>query len=168
MKTMTMMMLMNSVISLNMNHPLSMGFMLTVQTTIMCLYSSTLMSSPWFGYILFIIMIGGMMVMFMYMSSIASNEKFKLMKMKSILIITMMMTVIATITNQDLSLEETFKMMENKTIIISNEEMKSTAKFMTKFKSNLTILIMLILLLTMISVTNISSTFEGPLKKTYV
>nr|AZZ89060.1 NADH dehydrogenase subunit 6 [Plectoderini sp. SX-2018] len=167
MKTLTMAIWMNSFISPFMKHPLSLGFFLMMQTIFMCMHSSMLMSSSWYGYIMFITMIGGLMIMFMYMSSIASNEKFYMINNKINLII-LMTILILMFTNKDSTLEETTKMMENKILIINNEEMKSTSKFMMKYKSNLTIITMVTLLITMISVTNISSTFEGPLKKTYV
>nr|YP_009555984.1 NADH dehydrogenase subunit 6 [Myllocerinus aurolineatus]QBF03601.1 NADH dehydrogenase subunit 6 [Myllocerinus aurolineatus] len=41
----------------------------------------------WFSYILFLIMIGGMLVLFIYMTSIASDEKFKFSKTTSILLL---------------------------------------------------------------------------------
>nr|ALO70513.1 NADH deshydrogenase subunit 6 [Dexiogyia corticina] len=75
-----MFMLMSFIISISfmfLNHPLSMGMMLLVQTILICLITGMLNSSFWFSYILFLIMIGGMLVLFIYMTSIASNEMFK-------------------------------------------------------------------------------------------
>nr|AZZ89112.1 NADH dehydrogenase subunit 6 [Magadhaideus sp. n. SX-2018] len=166
MKFMTIMMLTSSIIIVMMRHPLSLGLMLMIQTTMMCVYSSMIMSTSWFGYILFITIIGGLMIMFMYMSSIASNEKFKTSK----ILIPMMIltTIILTMTIQDPSMEEFNKIKEIKLFTLNSEEMLSTSKFLMDYKSNLTILIMMILLLTMVAVTNISNTFEGPLKKPYV
>nr|YP_010049242.1 NADH dehydrogenase subunit 6 [Promethis valgipes]QPL15577.1 NADH dehydrogenase subunit 6 [Promethis valgipes] len=60
-----------------MKHPLSMGMMLMMQTIAISLITSNLNQSPWFSYILFLIMVGGMLILFMYMTSVASNEKFK-------------------------------------------------------------------------------------------
>nr|YP_009093776.1 NADH dehydrogenase subunit 6 [Ulomoides dermestoides]AIS67608.1 NADH dehydrogenase subunit 6 [Ulomoides dermestoides] len=65
-----------------MKHPLSMGVVLLTQTIIISLITGNLYMNLWFSYILFLIMIGGMLILFMYMTSIASNEKFSLnMKM---------------------------------------------------------------------------------------
>nr|YP_010626113.1 NADH dehydrogenase subunit 6 [Sininocellia gigantos]WBK02937.1 NADH dehydrogenase subunit 6 [Sininocellia gigantos] len=61
---------------LKMKHPLIMGFMLIMQTLLISLISGFLNNIYWFSYILFIIMIGGMMILFIYMTSLASNEKF--------------------------------------------------------------------------------------------
>nr|AEP27530.1 NADH dehydrogenase subunit 6 [Larinus turbinatus] len=62
------------------NHPLSLGCILLIQTILISLSSGFIYYNFWFSYILFLIMIGGMLVMFIYMTSIASNEKFKLPK----------------------------------------------------------------------------------------
>nr|ARH54283.1 NADH dehydrogenase subunit 6 [Curculionidae sp. 2 AH-2016] len=61
-------------------HPLSMGCILLIQTIIISLMTGSLYYNFWFSYILFLIMIGGMLVMFIYMTSIASNEKFMIPK----------------------------------------------------------------------------------------
>nr|AZZ89164.1 NADH dehydrogenase subunit 6 [Betatropis formosana] len=168
MKMVSMIMMLNSMITPQMKHPISMGFMLMTQTTLMCIYTSTIMSTSWFGFILFITMIGGMMIMFMYMSSIDSNNKFSILNKTTTTTLMTIFMIMSTMNLLDLTMEETTKLMENKFMMTNNEEMKSTSKFFMNLKYNCTIMIMMILLLTMISVTNISSTFEGPLKKLYV
>nr|YP_009971757.1 NADH dehydrogenase subunit 6 [Cucujus mniszechi]QNG56467.1 NADH dehydrogenase subunit 6 [Cucujus mniszechi] len=59
------------------NHPLSFGLVLLMQTILVALISGTITLNFWYSYILFLIMVGGMLVLFIYMTSIASNEKFK-------------------------------------------------------------------------------------------
>nr|YP_009692251.1 NADH dehydrogenase subunit 6 [Anthonomus eugenii]QEH58456.1 NADH dehydrogenase subunit 6 [Anthonomus eugenii] len=65
-----------SIMFMFMNHPLSLGGVLLAQTIVVCLFSSKFYFNYWFSYIIFLIMIGGMLVMFIYMTSLASNEKF--------------------------------------------------------------------------------------------
>nr|QNG56298.1 NADH dehydrogenase subunit 6 [Palaestes freyreissi] len=60
-----------------MNHPLSFGSILFFQTILISLITGLMSLNFWYSYILFLIMVGGMLVLFMYMTSIASNEKFK-------------------------------------------------------------------------------------------
>nr|QSZ78299.1 NADH dehydrogenase subunit 6 [Leptocimbex yanniae] len=62
--------------------PLSMGLLLLVQTVLISVNSGILSTSFWFSYILFMIMIGSMLVLFIYISSLTSNLKFKLNKKK--------------------------------------------------------------------------------------
>nr|QEG58690.1 NADH dehydrogenase subunit 6 [Oberea yaoshana] len=58
-------------------HPLSLGMILLLQTIIISLITGMMSFNYLFSYILFLIMIGGMLILFIYMTSIASNEKFK-------------------------------------------------------------------------------------------
>nr|YP_010274428.1 NADH dehydrogenase subunit 6 [Pochazia confusa]UJT96872.1 NADH dehydrogenase subunit 6 [Pochazia confusa] len=163
---MSKMIMFTSMILMTVKHPLSMGSILMIQTIMVSNKMSMDSNSSWFSYILFITIIGGMMVMFMYMSSIASNEKFKL-NMKQTIMITMMI-ILMIMMMSDSSMEYLNKMTEKKKMIMQKEEVKITTKFFNLNKMNVTILMMMILLLTMVIVTNMSSTFEGPLKKTYV
>nr|AXS65748.1 NADH dehydrogenase subunit 6 [Staphylinoidea sp. 13 KM-2017] len=60
-----------------MNHPISMSMILLIQTIMISLMTGLMKMNFWYSYILFLIMIGGLLILFMYMTSIASNEKFK-------------------------------------------------------------------------------------------
>nr|AND95991.1 NADH deshydrogenase subunit 6 [Onthophagus cf. tragus] len=73
---MIMMILLFSLFMIWTKHPLSMGMILLIQTINLSLYMGYLNSNYWYSYILFLIMIGGMLVLFIYMTSVASNEKF--------------------------------------------------------------------------------------------
>nr|YP_009002536.1 NADH dehydrogenase subunit 6 [Cherax quinquecarinatus]CDL72613.1 NADH dehydrogenase subunit 6 [Cherax quinquecarinatus] len=59
-------------------HPLSMGLTLLVQTVLICILSGLFNPSFWFSYVLFLIFLGGMLILFIYVSSLASNETFKI------------------------------------------------------------------------------------------
>nr|YP_009695358.1 NADH dehydrogenase subunit 6 [Diaphanes nubilus]QEJ81536.1 NADH dehydrogenase subunit 6 [Diaphanes nubilus] len=60
-----------------MEHPMSMGVILLIQTIIISITTSMMGINSWFSYILFLSMVGGMLILFMYMTSVASNEMFK-------------------------------------------------------------------------------------------
>nr|ALO71113.1 NADH deshydrogenase subunit 6 [Pselaphinae sp. 10 EF-2015] len=55
-------------------HPLSMGMALLIQTLIISIITSMMNNLSWFSYVLFLIFIGGMLILFMYMINVASNE----------------------------------------------------------------------------------------------
>nr|UPL65218.1 NADH dehydrogenase subunit 6 [Megaris sp.] len=57
-------------------HPMSMGICLITLTVIMAMLMNILLKSSMLAYILIIIMLSGVMVLFIYMASVASNEKF--------------------------------------------------------------------------------------------
>nr|QLY90211.1 NADH dehydrogenase subunit 6 [Hydraena gracilis] len=84
--------LMMSMMFLFMIHPLSMGMILLIQTILVSLITGYFFVNFWYSYILFIIMIGGMLVLFIYMTSVASNEKFKFSN-KLMMMLLLMMTL---------------------------------------------------------------------------
>nr|UPL65231.1 NADH dehydrogenase subunit 6 [Scantius aegyptius rossii] len=73
-----MLMLMNiiSIMLIQVNHPISMGLLIIAQTMNISLIIGLISGSFWLSYIIIIVMLSGMLVLFIYMASIASNEKF--------------------------------------------------------------------------------------------
>nr|YP_010583049.1 NADH dehydrogenase subunit 6 [Eurhadina cuii]UGN61495.1 NADH dehydrogenase subunit 6 [Eurhadina cuii] len=139
-----------------MNHPMSMGFMLMLQTITIIAIMNKILSSSWFTMITFMMMIGGLLIMFMYMSSIASNEKFKLkINMTMIIMIMIMIQDEMMIQNQINELQE---IMETKNLNLS------LTKIYNKKSMLMTMMLVLYLLLTMISVTKMVKHHKGPLR----
>nr|YP_010381602.1 NADH dehydrogenase subunit 6 [Neosymplana vittatum]UDL71977.1 NADH dehydrogenase subunit 6 [Neosymplana vittatum] len=166
---MSIFMMILSIMTPFMSHPISLGFILLIQTILISVNLFNSLESSWYSYILFITIIGGMMVMFMYMASISSNEKFEMMNLKIIMfLLTIFVLFMYTFNKTNLMNEMSTNMKEKKIIFQEFQEVKSTFKLFNFSKNKITILLLMILLITMISVTSISSSFEGPLKKTYV
>uniref|UniRef100_UPI00315DFF6A NADH dehydrogenase subunit 6 n=1 Tax=Tuerkayana magnum TaxID=3018951 RepID=UPI00315DFF6A len=65
-----------SILFTQLNHPLAMGLMLLVQTVLISITVGISTYSFWFSYILFLVFLGGMLVLFIYVASLASNETF--------------------------------------------------------------------------------------------
>lgn len=53
------------------------GLILLIQTFLICLISGIILKSFWFSYIIFLIFLGGLLILFSYILSLASNEIFK-------------------------------------------------------------------------------------------
>nr|YP_009351752.1 NADH dehydrogenase subunit 6 [Noditermes cristifrons]AQP30543.1 NADH dehydrogenase subunit 6 [Noditermes cristifrons] len=144
-----------------MKHPLAMGLMLLIQTTTVCLISGTMYSSFWFSYILFMIMIGGMLVLFMYMTSLASNEMFSpsnKMLMTMLMMLPLLMYLMPTTTNnKEMNVHET--MMES-------EITTTTTVMYNQMMGTMTTLLVLYMLMTLIVVVNIINVSKGPLRHT--
>nr|AXS66228.1 NADH dehydrogenase subunit 6 [Tenebrionoidea sp. 4 KM-2017] len=66
-----------SIITTFMLHPLSLGMILLIQTIIVSQITGMMSTNFWYSYILILVMVGGMLILFMYMTNTASNEKFK-------------------------------------------------------------------------------------------
>nr|YP_009538434.1 NADH dehydrogenase subunit 6 [Conus betulinus]AYU74159.1 NADH dehydrogenase subunit 6 [Conus betulinus] len=58
-----------------MSQPLSLGLVIMILTLFMCLVSGMTISA-WYGYILFLIYVGGLLVMFAYVAALSPNVLF--------------------------------------------------------------------------------------------
>nr|QXT44846.1 NADH dehydrogenase subunit 6 [Microchironomus tabarui] len=155
-----------------MNHPLSMGIMLMIQTITIALFTGLLTKSFWFSYSLFLIFLGGMLILFMYMTSIASNEMFKISLNLKINFMFMMMFIGALL----MIIIFDFKMVFfNKILNMDNLSLLEYKNFFTEnnftlnklynFPMNIiTILLINYLFLTLIATVKITNIFEGPLR----
>jgi len=87
--------------------------------TIICLIRGTIYRRFWFSYILFIIIIGGMLVLFIYITRLASNEIFSPSNKTLIIILPILpalLYIIPTLTNnKEINVHETI--IENEIII---------------------------------------------------
>lgn len=143
-----------------------MGATLLAQTILICLILGLINLNYWFSYILFIIIIGGLLILFIYITSIASNEKFKF----SIIII--FLTLIA------FSLILLLTLFSDYFLLNINFWVKSISFYihplilpfsLNKYLNYPTFIIFIIsilyLLICLIASVNISLTFKGPLRQ---
>nr|YP_009727915.1 NADH dehydrogenase subunit 6 [Notonecta montandoni]QHZ87290.1 NADH dehydrogenase subunit 6 [Notonecta montandoni] len=144
-------------------HPLSMGLILILQTMTVSIISGMMINSFWFSYILFIILLGGALVLFIYMASIASNEKFYFSYKMFMFTSTMMMVSIILFLLVDSMLINKIK-IESKNIFLENEQMMSLIKLFNTQTTSLTIMLVMYLLITMIAITFIVNIYEGPMR----
>nr|YP_010305140.1 NADH dehydrogenase subunit 6 [Pyrrhia umbra]ULR87046.1 NADH dehydrogenase subunit 6 [Pyrrhia umbra] len=161
-------------ISLNMffmNNPLSMGLMILIQTLLTCLLSGMLIKTYWFSYILFLTFMGGLLVLFIYVASIASNEMFKpMLNLKKISLILMIcLFLIQYIFNNNmywmnLSMNSDMNIFSDLILFLNNENKIN----LSKLYNNQTFLIMMMLVIylfiTLIAVVKITNIFYGPLR----
>nr|YP_009439698.1 NADH dehydrogenase subunit 6 [Charybdis natator]ATG83218.1 NADH dehydrogenase subunit 6 [Charybdis natator] len=145
-------------------HPLSMGLTLLIQTILISLTTGLSTYSYWFSYILFMIFLGGMLVLFIYVTSLASNESFNFSY--SILGITVVLLILITpLTFISDSLLNGFMAQ----LPLPTLNMESSNVFIISWiysinLMNFTLFIILYLLLTLIVVVKITNLFKGPLR----
>nr|URH16577.1 NADH dehydrogenase subunit 6 [Odontotermes formosanus] len=151
--------MMTSMTFTQMKHPMAMGMMLLAQTMLTCLISGMMYKSFWFSYILFMIMVGGMLVLFMYMTSLASNEMFspsnKVITAMATMTPIMMYMMPSTINNKEMSEHE---------MIMESEITTTTTIMYNQIMGTMTILLVMYMLLTLIVVVNIINVSKGPLR----
>nr|UZG66052.1 NADH dehydrogenase subunit 6 [Aquatica ficta] len=73
-------MMMMTMMFMMISHPLSMGLILLTQTLLITMWIGLLSMNFWYSFILFIIMVGQKLILFIYMTWVASNEKFSFKK----------------------------------------------------------------------------------------
>uniref|UniRef100_UPI00300254EE NADH dehydrogenase subunit 6 n=1 Tax=Theopompa maculosa TaxID=2909580 RepID=UPI00300254EE len=147
-----------------MNHPLTMGVILLFQTITICLISGSMAPSFWFSYILLLIYLGGMLVLFMYVTSIASNELF-LYSNKNLLIffIIPLMLIMLNIINVLVPMN-LFENLENY-LSMSSWPNIYLLKMYNHPINIITIMIASYLFLVLIAVVKIISIYKGPIRQ---
>nr|AXS66316.1 NADH dehydrogenase subunit 6 [Cucujoidea sp. 10 KM-2017] len=145
-----------------MNHPISLGFIILLYTISSCCFMGMFSFNFWFSYILIIIMIGGLLILFIYMTSLASNEKFNL-NWKFLVIIPLIIMISWLMKNFDYldSLSLSFNMIENKNFFLS------MSKYYNLPNLKLLMLMIIYLLISMIAVIKISMNNKGPLRQNF-
>nr|ALO76309.1 NADH deshydrogenase subunit 6 [Rhagium mordax] len=154
-----------SIMFLFLNHPLSFGLILLIQTISISMMTGIMNLNFWFSYILFLIMIGGMLILFIYMTSIASNEKFKFSYKISMLMMMFILIMLMSLLTDTYSLEMNLNSYDliNQNYIMNNNF--SLSKFLN-WPSNMIIYMMIIyLLMTLIMVVKITKIKSGPLRQ---
>nr|YP_010713154.1 NADH dehydrogenase subunit 6 [Elachiptera insignis]WDA94046.1 NADH dehydrogenase subunit 6 [Elachiptera insignis] len=161
--------LINSILFIQMNHPLAMGLVLLFQTIFISIITGLITKSFWFSYILFLIFLGGMLVLFIYVTSLASNEMFS-MSIKSFIINTfffmfMMMFIYMFMDNMMLNMNMMNEEMNSMNNYLFIKENSLSLNKLYNFPTNyITILLMNYLLITLIAVVKITKLFYGPLR----
>nr|QHD19800.1 NADH dehydrogenase subunit 6 [Afissula sp. XL-2019] len=161
-------MLIPSCLIIFLNHPLSLGFMILIQSFLTCFILGSLTLNFWYSYILILIMVGGLLILFIYMTSIASNEKFKF---NSLLFVTSSLIIFSTMA---LSVNTPFLMndlfFKNELILNLNNNYNfyySMSKFYNFPSLKIMILTIFYLLITMIASVKICKTNKGPLRQMF-
>nr|UFA47113.1 NADH dehydrogenase subunit 6 [Mitjaevia diana] len=145
-----------SSMTLFMKNPMSMGFLLLFQTLMMILLMNKILITSWFVMITFLMMIGGLVIIFIYMSSIASNEKFKIKLNLFLLLIIGLMILDEMILDNQINEKQELNFSMN--IDLSLIKIYNTKSML------MTIMLVLYLLITMISVSKMVKHYEGPLR----
>nr|UEC45806.1 NADH dehydrogenase subunit 6 [Sinopodisma hengshanica] len=167
-----MIMALSNVMNINfikLNHPMSMMLFIILQTFLIGLMSGTMMESFWLSYILFLTFLGGMLVLFIYITSIASNEMFqpKLIIMIFSVILWIIIMIILIISDKMMFMDF---FMNTETMNINNlinyQEMTfSLEKLYNNPTFIITMMMMIYLFLALLAVVKITNINQGPIRK---
>nr|QNE85947.1 NADH dehydrogenase subunit 6 [Calopteryx splendens] len=145
-----------------MKHPMSMGIVLMAQTLLICLFTNSLAQNAWFSYILFLVFMGGMLVLFIYLTSVASNELFGKKNYKAIIswVVVMMLLLPAMWVLEPLMLTNSSENAKSMKI----EGMVNLTSMFNYPYNLMTIAVIVYLFLTLIVVVKITESHSGPLR----
>nr|YP_008474369.1 NADH dehydrogenase subunit 6 [Sasakia funebris]AFN29195.1 NADH dehydrogenase subunit 6 [Sasakia funebris] len=152
------------------NHPFSMGLMILIQTLLLSLLSSMLINTYWFSYILFLIFLGGLLVLFIYVSSIASNELFKISIFNKSFFLSFFLILLMSIIFKNNLLWMNFSFNDeminffNLFLFFNNEFNINLSKLYNEQTYLLTLIMIIYLFITLIAVVKITNIFFGPLR----
>nr|AYW52243.1 NADH dehydrogenase subunit 6 [Ptilodactylidae sp. 2 ACP-2013] len=143
-------------------HPLSMGLMIIIQSVSIAFITGSFYFNFWFSYLMFIVMVGGMMILFIYMTTIASNETFKMStNLISSLIPALLTLIIFIYKNNSIPELKIYSQSTN----LMNQFLLSINKFIN-LPANLILLTLIIyLFIVLIAVVKITNISHGPLRQ---
>nr|AUN88087.1 NADH dehydrogenase subunit 6 [Somatochlora hineana] len=156
------MLIINSFLFSSMNHPMNMGITLLMQTVMMCVLTGLMSQTSWFSYILFLVFLGGMLVLFIYMTSIASNELFMKSNYYFLIFSLIIMSVML------LLMLDPFIMNNNSEDTLPNMMMANHKNVLIPLYNNptsyITVFMVLYLFLTLLVIVMITKYNKGPLR----
>nr|YP_009500763.1 NADH dehydrogenase subunit 6 [Trioza urticae]AWU49112.1 NADH dehydrogenase subunit 6 [Trioza urticae] len=148
-----------STFMMNLTHPLPLGLMILIQTIFICLITRIVTFSSWMPLTMFLVMVGGLMIIFIYVTSVCSNKKFN--KKKSKLSLFFILISILMIYNQSFMINffDTVQLKDN-----FNFEF---FKLFMPVNLSSSMFIFLYLLIALMIMINLLSKSKGPLRKKY-
>nr|YP_009489618.1 NADH dehydrogenase subunit 6 [Ornithoptera priamus]SPP23521.1 NADH dehydrogenase subunit 6 [Ornithoptera priamus] len=153
------------------NHPISMGLSILTQTLLTCLILGMINYTYWFSYILFLVFMGGLLVLFIYVSSIASNElfNFNILFKNSIILSFMLIFFFSFLYKLNLNWLNFYFNNEmnnffNWFIFFNNENKINISKLYNNQIFFLMIMMIIYLFIVLIAVVKITNIFYGPLR----
>nr|AGA56204.1 NADH dehydrogenase subunit 6 [Calocaris macandreae] len=145
-------------------HPLSMGLILLSQTCLMCVTAGLMTQSFWFSYILFLIFLGGLLVLFIYVASLASNEPFSLSTVSLNFVMTMILFLVMSLLTDTLLLASNLHLTHSSLFINMFNQLELVGTIYSMPSMTLTLYLVVYLLLTLLVAVKITNNNLGPLR----
>nr|DAZ91234.1 TPA_asm: ND6 [Gammarus fossarum] len=153
-----------STLFMTLNTPLIMAAVITTQAVLVSFSTYNISLTSWFSFILFLVFISAMMIIFVYVSSLASNEFFNSYVLTTghhAMIMTLpLMLLYTTPTTVNTNM---FSML---TLTDTNLGPTATYKMFTSYTLNISLILINYLLISLMAVAKISSYLKGPLRLT--
>jgi len=143
-----------TILFINSSHPITIIAVILAQTLLICINMWFILNTSWFSYILFLIFLGGLIVLFVYTVRLASNEKFSIKIKRIVRVISpLILITVLYLININQQVEQTQAV-----------RVKSFYRIYSIRIIRITISTILYLLLTLVVVVKITSKFKGPIR----
>nr|ATN41220.1 NADH dehydrogenase subunit 6 [Diptera sp. 53 LC-2017] len=164
-----MMMMMMNILFLNLNNPLIMGLILMIQTMLITIFFGKMNFSFWFSYIIFLIFIGGMLILFIYIISLINLKLFYIINYKNLLflLIMLMMMFMYFFYNNKIMMINNYEMINFSKKLMLNENLMNLIKLYNFPNLFINLLLIIYLFIMMIICTNITIFLNGPFSNFY-
>nr|UOF70355.1 NADH dehydrogenase subunit 6 [Tropostreptus sigmatospinus] len=148
--TMTMLMMTLTILFPFMFHPMMMGITIIILALTISMFMWMTLNYSWLAYILFLIFLGALLVLFVYISTLAPNEKFLKMSYSPLILLTFMVFSPTVYTMKDSNM--------------TKMDFLPPMKIFSTSLSLMTLFMAIYLLLTLLIVSKITLFKEGPLR----
>nr|YP_010352937.1 NADH dehydrogenase subunit 6 [Tropostreptus microcephalus]UOF70368.1 NADH dehydrogenase subunit 6 [Tropostreptus microcephalus] len=148
--TMTLLMMALIILFPFMFHPMMMGITIIILALTISIFMWMTLNYSWLAYILFLIFLGALLVLFVYISTLAPNEKFLKMSYFPLLLLTFMVFSPTIYTAKDSNM--------------TKMDFLPSMKIFSASLSLMTLFMAIYLLLTLLIVSKITLFKEGPLR----
>nr|UOU85003.1 NADH dehydrogenase subunit 6 [Lepidostoma basale]UOU85055.1 NADH dehydrogenase subunit 6 [Lepidostoma basale] len=154
---------------LSLSHPLIITIAMLFQTLMMSLMIGLMSFSFWLTYLMFLIFIGGLLILFIYVSSLTPNKLFFWNKSNiiSIFCSTLFLIIIFMKMSIFFNNMEMINWDNFNNFFFNNENSFYISNLFNDNEMFLTLILMFYLILTLIVTTNISNSFKGPLRESF-
>nr|APX39650.1 NADH dehydrogenase subunit 6 [Longitarsus lycopi] len=160
-------MMINTILMLTLKHPLSCGLILLTQTILTALITGMMSLNFWYSYIIFLIMIGGMLILFIYMTSIASNEKFKFNKNYILLYLMFIITLSLMLLIDPYYLNLFNNIIDMKNSLLNINKQLSMMKYFNYPNYFIMMMMIIYLFITLIAIVKITKFNYGALRQKF-
>nr|YP_009501928.1 NADH dehydrogenase subunit 6 [Leptynoptera sulfurea]AWU48970.1 NADH dehydrogenase subunit 6 [Leptynoptera sulfurea] len=139
-------------------NPLYMTLILFIQIILSCFIIRLIIYSSWLSFTIFLIMVSGLMIIFLYITSLCSNNKFTKISLINII----STGPIYIMFNH---LKEILMYQDN--LNLKNNFMNSFIELYTHFNMKMSILMLFYLLIILLIMINFLNKTKGPMRKKY-
>nr|YP_010735817.1 NADH dehydrogenase subunit 6 [Erianthus versicolor]WEL32787.1 NADH dehydrogenase subunit 6 [Erianthus versicolor] len=143
------------------NQPMTMVMWIIIQTMMVIYFTGSFEESFWMSYIMLLIFLGGMMVLFIYITSIASNEMMSTKWSTKMIMIIMTMSMMMIMMDWNIMFTE---MNNSETMNMFKKETNYLKKMFNWPNNMMMFLVMMYLFFTLMVISKIVKTNEGPMR----